>query len=36
MLIVGLAGGKNKDISDSALTIIASMNRDWMQVPYFF
>ncbi|KAG8649884.1 hypothetical protein MANES_08G152300v8 [Manihot esculenta] len=26
-----LAGGKNKDISDSALTIIASMNRDWMQ-----
>ncbi|XP_015578821.2 transcription factor IIIB 60 kDa subunit isoform X1 [Ricinus communis] len=26
-----LSGGKNKDISDSALTIIASMNRDWMQ-----
>ncbi|KAJ9179861.1 hypothetical protein P3X46_008177 [Hevea brasiliensis] len=26
-----LAGGKNKDISDAALTIIASMNRDWMQ-----
>ncbi|KDP39637.1 hypothetical protein JCGZ_02657 [Jatropha curcas] len=26
-----LAGGKNKDISDAALNIIASMNRDWMQ-----
>ncbi|XP_065852522.1 transcription factor IIIB 60 kDa subunit-like isoform X2 [Euphorbia lathyris] len=26
-----LSGGKNKDISDAALTIIASMNRDWMQ-----
>ncbi|XP_048225660.1 transcription factor IIIB 60 kDa subunit isoform X3 [Ricinus communis] len=29
--VLGLSGGKNKDISDSALTIIASMNRDWMQ-----
>ncbi|KAJ8752195.1 hypothetical protein K2173_003803 [Erythroxylum novogranatense] len=26
-----LAGEKNKDISELALTIIASMNRDWMQ-----
>ncbi|XP_055961480.1 transcription factor IIIB 60 kDa subunit-like isoform X2 [Mercurialis annua] len=26
-----LSGGKNKDISDAALTIIASMNRDWIQ-----
>ncbi|KAJ4841134.1 hypothetical protein Tsubulata_007659 [Turnera subulata] len=26
-----LAGGKNKEISDVALAIIASMNRDWMQ-----
>uniref|UniRef100_A0A2P2M7L6 Uncharacterized protein MANES_08G152300 n=1 Tax=Rhizophora mucronata TaxID=61149 RepID=A0A2P2M7L6_RHIMU len=26
-----LAGGKNKDISQAALTIIANMNRDWLQ-----
>ncbi|KAJ4840287.1 hypothetical protein Tsubulata_023408 [Turnera subulata] len=26
-----LAGGKNKEISDVALAIIASMNHDWMQ-----
>ncbi|CAN0891486.1 Transcription factor IIIB 90 kDa subunit [Linum grandiflorum] len=26
-----LTGGRNKEISDAALAIIASMNRDWMQ-----
>ncbi|CAN1266887.1 Transcription factor IIIB 70 kDa subunit [Linum perenne] len=26
-----LAGGKSKEITDAALSIIASMNRDWMQ-----
>ncbi|WCJ43549.1 Transcription initiation factor IIB [Euphorbia peplus] len=26
-----LSGGKNKDICDAALNIIASMNRDWLQ-----
>lgn len=29
---LGLSGGKNKEISDDALTIIASMNYHWIQV----
>lgn len=30
----GLSGGRNNDISRTALRIIASMRRDWMQVSF--
>jgi hypothetical protein len=32
LCFLGLSGGKNKEISDDALTIIASMNYHWIQV----
>jgi hypothetical protein len=36
VLSVGLLGKRDNAVSDTALRIVASMKRDWMQASIFF